>query len=160
MKDSSASFFRYLPEGNPMYLVDAKIDINYIVIPLLINVHFGKTFSAFINTGPYVGIKLNARCTGMATTEYSGEDGYTLKQVNVYDDIEGLIRNDDWGWVFGGGIGIPVFHKYKLDIELRYSHGFVNIYEPLNNNTNGGNSDDILKNQSLQLTAGFKVPLY
>ena len=132
MQDSSASFHRYIPEGNHMYLVDTKIDIDYIVIPLLMNldVYEGKALTVFVNFGPYVGIKLNARCTGTAITESSHEGGYTLKQVNVYDDIEGLIRNDDWGGILGLGIGIPVFKKYKLDFDFGYSFGFVNIYEP------------------------------
>lgn len=158
MQDSSASFHRYVPVGNHMYLVDTKIDIDYIVIPLLMNldVYAGKAVTVFVNFGPYVGIKLNARCTGMATTEFSSEGAYTLEQVNVYDDIEGLIRKDDWGGILGAGISIPVFNKYKLDFDFGYSFGLVNIYEPLN----GSNSDSIIKNQSLQLTAGFKVPLY
>ncbi len=158
MQDSSASFHRYIPEGNHMYLVDTKIVIDYVVIPLLMNldVYEGKALTVFVNFGPYVGIKLNARCTGLATAEYSSEGSYTLKQVNVYDDIEGLIRNDDWGGILGVGIGIPVFKKYKLDFDFGYSFGLVNIYEPLN----GSNSDSIIKNQSLQITAGFKVPLY
>ncbi|UCG28356.1 MAG: outer membrane beta-barrel protein, partial [Bacteroidales bacterium] len=136
MKDSSASFYRYLPEGVSMYQVDTKTHINYIVIPLLLNVHFGRTFSVYINTGPYVGLRLNARCSGIATNEYSGEDAYILNQVNVYDDIEGLIRNDDWGWVFGCGIGIPFFKKYNLNFELRYSYGFGEILKPEDSNTN------------------------
>ena len=160
MKDSSSSYFRYVPNENYTYYVDTKVDIDYIVIPLLLNVRFGNPFTLYFNSGPYVGIRLNARCTGVATYEYRSDYSYTLYKTIVYDDIEGYIENDDWGWIFGGGIQFPVFNRYKLDIEFRYNRGSKNIFNSLDSNQESWvNEDNNIKNESFNLMVGIQIPL-
>ncbi len=160
MNDSSSVFYRKFPDESNFYMVDSRIDLDYLVIPLLLNIHAGKSVPVFINLGPYYGIKLNARCTGDALFENSSDFGYNLNRVNIYDNIEGLVRNSEWGWIMGGGVGIPVWGKYMLNIDFRYSVGFYNIYKKEEKSWLSGINDDVLHNQSLQLTAGFTVPLY
>lgn len=141
--------------------MDTKIDIDYIVIPLLCNVRFGNSVSFYFNTGPYAGLNLNARCTGIAINEYSSDNSYSLTETHVYDDIEGYIKDIDCGWVLGGGIQFPVFSRYKLDIELRYNCGLRNIFDPLyNNQTANIYEDKTIKNESFNLMVGVLIPVF
>ena len=161
MQDSSYSYFRYVPGDYPIDEVDTKIDIDYLVIPLLYNVCFGNPVLFYFNTGPYAGLNLNARCTGIAIDEYSSDNRYTLTKTYVYDDIEGYIKDMDWGWVLGGGIQFPVFGRYKMDIEFRYNKGLKNIFDPLYNNQIANfNEDKTIKNESFNLMVGLQIPLF
>jgi opacity protein-like surface antigen len=161
MKDSSDFHFRYVPGDYPVDEVDTKIDIDYIVIPLLYNVRFGNPVSFYFNTGPYMGLNLNARCTGIAINESSSDNSYSLTETHIYDDIEGYIKDIDCGWVLGGGIQFPVFGRYKLDIELRYNCGLRNIFDPLYNNQMADNYEDkTIKNESFSLMAGVLIPVF
>ncbi|MCK4345863.1 MAG: PorT family protein [Bacteroidales bacterium] len=161
MQDSSDFYFRYVPGDYPIDEVDTKIDIDYLLIPLLYNARFGNPVSFYFNTGPYAGLNLNARCTGIAINEYSRDNRYTLIETHVYDDIEGYIKDIDWGWVLGGGIQFPVFGRYKLDIEFRYNYGLINIFDPLDKNQRAKfNEDNTIKNESFNLMVGLQIPVY
>ncbi|MBA7540799.1 hypothetical protein ES705_33102 [subsurface metagenome] len=161
MQDSSDSYFRYVSGDYPVDEVDTKIDIDYLVISLLYNARFGNPVSFYFNTGPYAGLNLNARCTGIAINEYSSGNSYSLTETHVYDDIEGYIKDIDLGWVLGGGIQFPVFGRYKMDIEFRYNYGLINIFDQLYNNQRAkSNEDNTIKNESLNLMVGLQIPVF
>jgi opacity protein-like surface antigen len=160
MKDSSASFFTYLNNGTPRYFVDAKVQIDYIVIPLLMNLSFGKSQMVFFNTGPWLGLKLNARNVGNAYNESRSESNYMVSKTVIYDDLERYIKNYDVGWIFGTGISVPFLKKYKVDLALRYSTGFKNVFNQAIVAEQQGSSiaDYEIRNRTISFHIGITLP--
>jgi len=157
-KDSSVTSFIYNPVNYPASIYNnCKVDINYIVIPLLLKLKFGGKLKYYINGGLYSGMRLNARVTGTSKIELRGES-YTLNEYTVYDDIDGNIKDNDWGWVLGGGILIPFYNKYSLEIGCNYNSGWKNILDVQPSMLNSG-ADKTIKNKSLNFTVGFQIPI-
>lgn len=157
LKGESNSFFKYTPTG--YYTVDNKVNLDYVTIPLLLNMRFGETFTVYFNAGIYAAMQMNARCTGTAYNTSSGESSYHVYKTTVYDNIDGFMKSSDWGWALGSGIQYPVFKKYKLDLEFRYNKGFTNIYSNYYNATPVENEDTEIKNRSYVFTLGVQIPL-
>lgn len=157
LKGESNSFFKYTPTG--YYTVDNRVNLDYVTIPILLNMRFGETFTVYFNAGIYAAMQMNARCTGTASNTLSGESSYQVYKTTVYDNIDGLMNSSDWGWALGSGIQYPVLKKYKLDLEFRYNKGFTNIYSNYYNATPVENEDTEIKNRSYVFTLGFQIPL-
>lgn len=157
LKGVSNSYFKYTPGS--YYTVDNSVSLGYVTIPLLLNLRFGEKYSVYFNAGMYAAMRTNARCTGIAYSSYSSETGYQLTKINVNDDIDGNIKSNDWGWAMGGGIQYPVLNKYKLDLEVRYTTGNLNIYKQREYYLPNENGDIEIKNRSTIVTLGFQFPL-
>ena len=156
-RDSSTIFYLSFKEGSPLYDVDSRVEIDYIVIPLLLNFNIGK--SLFFNTGPWIGLQLNSRVTGTAYDEFSSGAGYVLRKTVIYDDMEKIIRDNDAGWIFSGGVSVPLKKNYKANISLRYSTGFVNVFDQATAGYDHyGASDLSIKNGTFSLLVGLKIP--
>ena len=151
LSDSSSSFFYYKP-GKTNYFVDTKTDIDYINIPVIINVFLDKKSRFYTNVGLYTSIRMNARVVGLAYSKIQTESEITHLTTHVYDNIKGEIESSDWGWLAGIGFQAPVFKKYKLDINMRYESSFINIC------ADNPNSQDI-NLHSLSLAAGIIIPI-
>ncbi len=161
IKDSSDSFHKYYEFYGPDYFVDTKIGIDNIMLPALIDLSFGKSYSFYINTGPYIAARLNAFCTGEAFS--SNDDGsmFELEKTVVHDDIEKVIKPYDYGWIAGAGITIPVNRNLKIDLGLRYSTGFRDIYEsPYSYDTSlSGRGAVFVRKSSVSFQAGIRIPV-
>ena len=142
MKDSSSLFYRYMDSGSQKYWVDTKVITDYAVIPFLISLPIGKHPGVFINTGPWLGLKLNARTVGVAYSETQLESVYKTTKNVVYDDIEKLINNNDIGWLFSGGVSLSVLNNYKVDLSLQFSAGFKDLFNNNNLSDQQANSSD------------------
>jgi hypothetical protein len=159
MKDSSAQFFRYVPSAYSMYKVNTKIDIDYFQIPILIKFNLGGPLSVYLNTGPYISMLLNARVTGTAYSTASSAYGYSSVKIQVYDNMEGYLHPTDRGWIYGGGMKIPLFNKYALDIELRYEKSNRNVFNSsMVSDQPNTNSDKTLYNESFSVLLGMLIP--
>jgi opacity protein-like surface antigen len=160
VKDSSSLFYRYLKDDKPVYAVDTKVQTDYAIIPFLINIPFGKSQKLFINTGPWLGLRLNARNIGVAYNEYRSEVNYTIQKTIIYDDIEKLLKVNDIGWIFGCGISLPVVNNYKIDIALQYSTCFKDVFnssaEGYSQNTY--DTDPVIRFRTVSLLLGFRIP--
>lgn len=160
LNDSSSYFYRYENNYGDLSSVDTRTTIDYIVIPALIEFTFGKKNIFFFNTGPFLGTRLNARCNGTAYREIRLGSSYTRTETTVSDDIEGLIRNNDHGWLFGTGVIIPFYREYKINLALLYRQGFTdafnrsyfsdhNITEPV---------ESIIRTAAVTFHIGIKIP--
>jgi len=160
-KDSSDIRFIYKPftySGSTSYN-DCKIGIDYLVIPLTLKIKFGSNQQYFINGGFYSGLRLNARVTGNSIVEYRSENGYLATKYTVYDNIDGYIKDEDWGWVVVGGVLIPFHQKHSIEIGFTYSQGWKNVLNyPSSLLTLG--ADKTIKNRSLNLTIGFPIIIF
>ena len=78
----------YDPKGTGLDLIEEKVKLNYITLPVMANWHFGKRKRWYLNFGPYFGTLLSA--------SFNGED--------VKDDF----KSTDFGFDLGIGVKIPI----------------------------------------------------
>ena len=164
MSDSSTSFIKFLSTGTPMYKVDTKVQMDYAVFPILMNISGGKSLKFFFNSGPWFGLKLNARNVGVAFNEsHTGTNYssyYTVNKTVIYDDLERYIKDTDIGWMFDAGISVPFLKRYKADLALRYSTGFNNVYNKtiVANQQGFSVADYEIRNRTISFLIGITIP--
>ena len=160
MKDSSSFFYRYLKDDKPVYAVNTKVQADYAIIPILINIPLGKSQKLYFNTGPWLGLRLNARNTGVAYNVNHSESSYTMQETIIYDDIEKFIKANDVGWAFGCGVSVPVVKNYKVDISLQYSISFKDDFNSSAEGYMQNNSDpgSVIRFRTISLLLGIKIP--
>jgi hypothetical protein len=159
MKDSSALFYRYM-KSTPMYSVNTKVFTDYAIIPFLLSLPIGKAQMVFFNTGPWLGLKLNARNVGVAYNKLSSESSYTVTKTVVYDDLERYIKDNDIGWIFSTRVSLPLFNRYKVDLALQYSTGFKNVYNKtvVAAEQSSSIADYVIRNRTISFMIGFTIP--
>jgi hypothetical protein len=137
-KDSSLFFYRYFHSASNM------------------------SESVYFNTGPWLGLKLNARCVGTAISESHTSADYLVTKTIVYDDMEKLIKNNDVGWIFGGGGTLPLNTKFKIDLALQYSTGFMDVFDQsgITDNIYKSSGKNIITNGTLSFIIGIRLPSY
>jgi hypothetical protein len=153
--DSSAQFFRYAEGFNEM--VKTRVDLDYAQLPLLIKLRIGKAFKAFFEGGPLASFNLNDRVTGDADyVTHNGSD-YSRYHVNVYDDIEGEIKNFQINWLLGSGIEFRVCKNKSFYAGVNY----ISAREIFSSGDNDPNlqKDRRLKTGSVAVHAGIVIPV-
>jgi hypothetical protein len=160
IRDSSSSFYRIAWKGSPMYSVDTKVQADYAVIPALFRFPVVKSGRIFLSTGPWLGLKLNARTVGVAYEEYRSSNSYQTRKTIVYDDLEELVKDYDTGWIFGCTASVPVIKNYNVDLALQFSAGFRNVYKSSSTGADQNSYDNvkILKNRTISLLLEFPIP--
>jgi hypothetical protein len=157
IRDSSSTFFR-LSTSQSMYDVDTKIQTDYAIIPALLTFFPGNRDLFFFSTGPWLGLKLNARTVGVAYNEDKTGTIYQLRETIVNDDLEGSISDYDLGWLFGCGVKIPVAN-YAVDLSLQYSHGFREMFSGSQDLPVSDGPELMIKNSTVSIVMGFRIPL-
>jgi hypothetical protein len=132
---------------------DYKVNFRYFVIPAIISINFGNKIKYFINTGIYGAMLINANVKGTFIFETSSDYGYARIKSTINQDINGYFHRDDWGWLIGGGMGVPFISGSNFELELRYTKGFNNIY-----NQPYSLSGNKFQNQSLLILLGLQFP--
>jgi hypothetical protein len=156
IRDSSSSFYR-LDDAGRMYDVDTKIQTDYAIIPAVFSFPLGRPGKLFFNTGPWLGLKLNARTVGSAYNEDRNDYAYQLKETIVNDDLEETIENYEIGWLFAFGTRIPV-NKYEINLSVQYSAGFREMFRGTSYLAFADGPDLALKNRTVSLVLGFRIP--
>jgi hypothetical protein len=160
MDDSSTLFYRHGPSSGVKYDVKTRIDLNYAVIPILFKIQSGPPVDFYLLSGPYIGMLLNARTVGTAAYENSYSGGYTRNKVNVFDDIGGNIRANDFGWIFGAGFEFPLPGGLTLNAGLQYDLGISNILsDAISNQYAHANEDQVMHNRSYNILVGITIPI-
>jgi hypothetical protein len=101
-----------LSEGDILYNRD--VPLNYITVPVMANLHFGKTRNWYFNFGPYAGFLLDAKTSSIAGKTYS---------------IKHRFNSVDVGLGYGIGVKIPVAKKLKFFIETEAQNGVTKLYK-------------------------------
>jgi opacity protein-like surface antigen len=128
MKDSSTSYYRYFDIGSQKSWVDTKIIADYAVIPFILRLPIDRTPGVFIITGPWLGLRLNARTVGVAYSNSRSVSGFRTTRTVVYDDIGRLVNDNELGWLFGCGVSLPLPGKYLVDISAQFNTGFNELF--------------------------------
>lgn len=106
--------------------------INYLNIPLLAK--FTIPVGFFLETGPQLGLKLNAK----------------EKEAGISTDVSTDYKSADFSWVIGAGYKIPMA---PVAIDLRYNFGISNIANDPNYGSSVGQPG--LRNGVFQLDLMF-----
>ncbi|WP_430403775.1 porin family protein [Fluviicola sp.] len=91
--------------------------LDYLTLPLLTKITFGKKINFFVNAGPYIGFLLQ-KTEQLKTSNPSNS--------YKYQDMQGTNRFD-FGLTGGLGLGIPIKEKWLITIEARNYSGIMNI---------------------------------
>jgi hypothetical protein len=160
LKDSSASFYKYRKDSNPVYVVDSRVLIDYAVIPLLFRFNIGESHKGFVSAGIWLGLKLNARNVGTAYNEMRSVSEYRMAKTVIYDDIERSIKDNDTGWLLNMGRTLSVFNGCKLDLIVQYSSGFRDVYKTgvLDDQQGSADPPHSIRNRTISLLIGFTLP--
>ncbi len=112
------------------------LKLNYIQAPINLVYYFGDgmregSFRPKVFLGPYVGLLLDAKSTGLSNTE-------TLS----------LLNEVDYGINIGTGFNYAIKSKTWLNVDLKYGYGLANVPKILT-----------YQNRNLSLTVGISFPL-
>jgi hypothetical protein len=102
--------------GTEIGTFKARHHFDYLSLPVLFRVTFGKKIKMFANAGPYFGFLLQETTVTQLT-------GYP---ENKFDQTDQFTRFD-MGATGGIGVLIPVKEKFSISCEVRNNVGLVNI---------------------------------
>jgi hypothetical protein len=106
-----------------------QFTMNYIDVPLLLRATIGiKIVEVYLNLGPYGGYWINGK-----TKDYYYDDTQSkwITDKDTYEFDEDHDVRFDAGIV--GGVGVKVL---MLLFEVRYGHGFIDVFDYENSNEN------------------------
>lgn len=125
--------------GDPIGELTFHSNFNYLTLPILGRLTFGKKINFYVNAGPYLGYLLSQR----DITEAFGE--YPKSEMDNTDNFKQL----DFGITSGLGMNFPIQEKLLLSFEIRNNLGLTNISSlPVYN-------DGSLKTNSTNLLIGI-----
>jgi hypothetical protein len=99
-------------------VVSSSNHYDYIQVPVM--ARYNSTLSnsdkcpIFFNAGPYAAFLLKSQ------TKQTGSNDWVDESYNSGD------KKPDFGIIFGGGVSVP-FHKFKLQLDLRYDMGLTEL---------------------------------
>ena len=146
--------FKYEDPGDGEYTQDATITTNYMELPILAKVKFGKFYAI---AGPSFGYGIGGKYKSTfndlylgTSTETSGDVKFGTEPSNSTGDVIYVDNALDINVQVGVGMKISV-----IVIDLRYGIGLSNLYDQ----PSGSTMDNKSKNGSLQLTVGVPFPM-
>lgn len=113
--------------------ITTDYNLDYLTIPVMANVHFGRTDNWYFNFGPYVGFLLDANIT---------ESDF---------DVNDAFNTTDVGLAIGIGVKIPLNDQAKLFFEYEGQSGFIDVFEQ--------NNGDAVLNRRSAINAGLLFTL-
>ncbi len=129
--------------------VEISRRLNYIEIPLLAHIYFGKKMRFFVNLGPKLGILVTY---GELKSNLSPEQlgVFDSRDPRIYDNGRNSI---DYGLSAGGGFDVQIGRLHTI-VEGRYTFGFGDVY-------NNSKSDIYQRsnNQNIAITMTFLLPV-
>jgi hypothetical protein len=119
--------------SDSMQSSDAKLNLNYINLPILIGYRAAPNFS--IKLGPEIGHLLSAE---------SEVHGNTTDITDLYQSFD-----------FGADLGLAYTFK-KIALDLRYNYGFKDLLDRANGTGTASGSDDV-SNRVLQFSLTYFI---
>jgi hypothetical protein len=128
-----------VPPGSYLYAnFKNKAVLNYLELPVMAKVSWGRIFGVYVNGGPYLGYLLHAaektKGTSVIYEDPGGqmpltEQGFPVpaQDFTANTDVTSSIRRFNVGVTGGGGVAWKVDPKDKLFFDARFEYGFINI---------------------------------
>jgi hypothetical protein len=162
MRDSSNSYYRYDGSNQPYYFADTRTSSDYAVIPALLSFSIGEKDVLSLSTGPWFAARLNSQCRGLAVNESSSNGYFRRTEVTVNDDITEYTRRNDFGWMIGADLSVPLRNNAGFYLGLKFRQG---IPETMNRENAGIPGDTLekqiyMRNSVVSHQAGLTVPVF
>jgi hypothetical protein len=137
--DLPPSLSQGLPAGTYLYAnFKNKAVLDYLELPIMAKLRWGRLFGYYVNAGPYLGYLLHAaektKGTSLIYEDPNGqvpltEQGYPVPPQNfdANTDITSSIKRFNVGVTGGGGIDWKLDPKDKIFFDARFEYGFINI---------------------------------
>jgi hypothetical protein len=124
---SNGSRSKYIQKsGTTTESWDSYINMNYLNLPLLYNLYFGKETSMF-RPKLFGGVSTGFLLSSKQSLVYSLENNNT--QINSSSDKNncGEFKKIDIGGIAGGGFVFKMEENVQLNFDVRYLYGFQDI---------------------------------
>jgi hypothetical protein len=105
---------------------DNFINLNYLELPLLINLYFctkNKIFKPRIFAGPTFGLKLSAT----ENINYTREQDGILTEKSLKNKVSGNYKNGDLAFTFGAGFSYQMAERACFYLDARYTSGILDL---------------------------------
>lgn len=114
----------YMQRGWHEVRTDYRRTLDYIEMPMLWHLYFGKKFRGFFNLGPQIGYLVHESQNGLSDIPNAWEEGYSSKTAHQYAKAE---KPFDWGLAAGLGMYYRSRYAgvYQLEARFNYSLGSV-----------------------------------
>ena len=158
----SRVFYNYIQNDEHAVSLQSDISLDYLTIPILGELSFGRRFTTNFQFGFYYALLQNARATGQETREYNFGNGYQVQREYFDQNVEGWFKNDDFGAIAGIRFEYRLLPKTKIYAALQRTWGFTEL------GTSEDNSDatvyvlsqmSYFKNRSWTASFGLSIPL-
>lgn len=128
-----------VPSGTYLYAnFDNKAILDYLELPVMARLSWGKTLGFYVNAGPYAGYLLHAKeKTSGTSTIYEDSKGQVPLTIQGYPvppqdftsetDVTSSIKRWNIGVTGGGGLSWRVCQADKIFFDARFEYGFINI---------------------------------
>jgi Outer membrane protein beta-barrel domain len=115
-----------------------KAVLDYLELPIMAKLSWGKILGWYVNAGPYLGYLLNAaeKTSGTSLIYEDPQGKYPLtdqgypvpaQNFNANTNVTSSIRRFNVGVTGGGGVDWKVDPKDKIFFDARFEYGFINI---------------------------------
>ncbi|MDE6537743.1 MAG: PorT family protein [Muribaculaceae bacterium] len=123
--------------------------INYLQVPFLAHIYFGRRGRFFFNAGPEIGLRLGeSTSSNFDYTDVTNVTGFPLR--NTYQYLEKAEQVFDYGISAGLGGEFFINRKNSVYLEGRFYYGLGNVLKSgRTENFRGSNS------MSLMISAGY-----
>jgi hypothetical protein len=121
---------------------DAYINMNYLSIPLLYNIYFGKDAGSF-GLKMFTGFSTAFLLSAKQNLKYSKEENATYVDLNTEHNMTGQFKRMDLGLIAGGGLIYKMQDNVTLNADVRYQYGLTDIRTQNSSYTNRLHNNNI-----------------
>jgi hypothetical protein len=105
---------------------DAYINMNYLRLPLLYNIYFGKDECLF-RPKVFAGVSTGFLLSATQSLKYSKEDNLIIVDSSSDKNISNQFRKLDMGFVIGSGFTYKIADQVFFNLDVRYQYGIQDI---------------------------------
>lgn len=155
------AIYHVAPNNEPTTQTKSDVQLDYLTIPLMMDVSIGQKIQSHINAGVYYSLLQNAFAEGERTNTYEHQNGYQVQKEYFNESKDVLFKDSDYGFIFGYRIDIPLLKWAKVFASVNQSFGIVNILDDGEDvkSTYSFIEMEKIKNSSTSVLFGLSIPL-
>lgn len=107
--------------------MESSVQLDYLTIPLLMDIDFGRKIKSHINFGVYLSVLQNAFAEGINTTSTIYSNGYRVTKSYFNESLDKWFENTDAGFMAAYRIDVPLWDWAATFLSVNYAIGVKNI---------------------------------
>ena len=151
----------YYHEVQSYPTVESNVQLDYLTIPLMVDLEFGKKVISHINFGAYFSLLQNAFAEGFRLYQNEYNSGYRNEKQYFNESLDYWFDNTDSGIMLAYRLDVPVFKWASSFVAINQSIGIKNILNSGEEFQSQYNSLGDLKMQNLatSIQIGLSIPV-